>query len=176
MNKDKSYLKEVFLLALGEAVVSALVVLGFFVCDLVFETGFSYRVFTGVLLGAVVTVGNYLALVISVNRQIEKYLTLRGNREMTDEEAEKFTAEHSMRIQNAMRASYIVRTVSMLAALVLAFLLEWFSPIAAAIPLLAYRPILTVCELVRRRNEPMPNPENFIDYSNDNEEEKESDE
>ena len=175
MKKDLSYLKGVFALALGELITAALVVLGFFLCNIAFDTGFSYRVFTGAALGACVTVGNYLALIISVNTQVEKYLTLRGNREMTDEEAEKFTQEHSMRIQNSMRASYIVRTVTMLAALVAALLLDWFSPLAVAIPLLAYRPILTVSELVRRRNEPLPNPENFIYYSDENEE-KESDE
>ena len=81
-----------------------------------------------------------------------------------------------MRIQNSMRMSYIARTVTMLAALVAALLIDWFSPLAVAIPLLAYRPILTVSELLRRRNEPLPDPENFIDYSNENEEEKESDE
>ena len=175
MKKDLSYLKGVFALALGELITAALVVLGFFLCNIAFDTGFSYRVFMGALLGAVVTVGNYLALIISVNRQIEKYLALRGSREMTDEEAEKFTNEHSMRIQNSMRVSYIARTVTMLAALVAALLLDWFSPLAVAIPLLAYRPILTVSELLRRRNEPLPNPENFIDYKDENEE-KESDE
>ena len=164
------------MLALGEAIVVSLTVLGFFLCNIAFDTGFSYRVFTGAALGAAVTVGNYLALIVSVNTQVEKYLALRGSREMTDEEAEKFTQEHSMRIQNSMRASYIVRTVTMLAALVAALLLDWFSPLAVAIPLLAYRPILTVSELIRRRNEPLPDPESFIDYSNENEEEKESDE
>lgn len=175
MKKDLSYLKGVFMLALGEAIVVSLTVLGFFLCNIAFDTGFSYRVFTGALLGAAVTVGNYLALIISVNTQVEKYLALRGSREMTDEEAEKFTQEHSMRIQNSMRASYIARTVTMLAALVAALLVDWFSPLAVAIPLLAYRPILTVSELLRRRNEPLPNPENFIDYKDENEE-KESDE
>ena len=175
MKKDLSYLKGVFALALGELITAALVVLGFFLCNIAFDTGFSYRVFTGAALGAAVTVGNYLALILSVNRQIEKYLALRGSQEMTDEEAEKFTQEHSMRIQNSMRMSYIARTVTMLAALVAALLIDWFSPLAVAIPLLAYRPILTVSELARRRKEPLPNPENFIDYSCDNEE-KESDE
>ena len=176
MKKDLSYLKSVLALALGEAVTVGLVVLGFFFCNLAFDTGFTYRVVAGALLGAAVTVGNYLALIMSVNRQIEKYLALRGSEQMTDEEAEKFTQEQSMRIQNSMRMSYIARTVTMLAALVAALLIDWFSPLAVAIPLLAYRPILTVSELIRRRNEPLPDPEKFIDYSNENEEEKESDE
>ena len=91
MKKDLSYLKGVFALALGEAIVASLTVLGFFLCNIAFDTGFSYRVFTGAALGAAVTVGNYLALIISVNTQVEKYLALRGSQEMTDEEAEKFT-------------------------------------------------------------------------------------
>lgn len=175
------HLRETAILALGELVVSGFVILGFFLSDIIFKTGFTYRVFTGALLGSAVTVINFLALSMSVNRQIDKYIELRGTREMTEEEAEKFTAEHSMRIQNAIRGSFIARTASMLAALIIAFLLDWFAPLATAIPLLAYRPILTISELIRRKYDKTPDPANFIDYSgneedNNDSEEKESDE
>ena len=68
---------------------------------------------------------------------------------MDEEEAQKFAEENSMPIQNAMKLSFIIRTVSMLAALVVAFILDWFNPIATAIPLLAYRPLLTLIETIK---------------------------
>ena len=68
---------------------------------------------------------------------------------MSDEEAEKFAAENSMPIQNAIKTSFIVRTASMLATLVIAFLLDWFNPLATAIPLLAFRPLLSAIELIK---------------------------
>jgi hypothetical protein len=37
----------------------------------------------------------------------------------------------------------------MLVALVIAFLLDWFNPIATAIPLLAFRPLLTAIEMIK---------------------------
>ena len=169
MKKDLSYLKGVFALALGEAIVASLTVLGFFLCNIAFDTGFSYRVFTGAALGAAVTVGNYLALIISVNTQVEKYLALRGSREMTDEEAEKFAKEHSMPIQNAIKTSYMIRTTSMLITLVIAFILDWFNPIATAIPLLSFRPLLTLIEGIKSKRAPKPNPEYFIKYQNEKE-------
>ncbi|MBQ7356869.1 MAG: hypothetical protein IJW66_05650, partial [Clostridia bacterium] len=122
-----------------------------------------------------VVVLNFLFLSLSVNRAVDSYLEARGSREMTDEEAEKFTAENSMAIQNKIKTSFIIRTVSMLLALVVAFLLEWFNPLCTAIPLLAFNPLLSIGEMMRRRREPAPNPENFIKYE-ENTEEKESDE
>jgi uncharacterized membrane protein AbrB (regulator of aidB expression) len=68
---------------------------------------------------------------------------------MSDEEAEKFAAEHAMPVQNAIKTSFIIRTVSMLAALVVAFLLDWFDPIATAVPLLAFQPLLTAIEIIK---------------------------
>ena len=68
---------------------------------------------------------------------------------MDDEEAEQFAAENSMPIQNAIKTSYIIRTVTMIATLVVAFLLDWFNPLATAIPLLAFRPLLTVIEMIK---------------------------
>ena len=54
-----------------------------------------------------------------------------------------------MPVQNAIKTSFILRTVSMLVALVIAFLLDWFNPIATAIPLLAFRPLLTAIEMIK---------------------------
>ena len=92
---------------------------------------------------------NYTFLTISVDRAIQKFIALRGDKEMSDEEAEQFAAENSMPIQNAIKTSYIIRTATMIATLVVAFLLDWFNPLAAAIPLLAFRPLLTVIEMIK---------------------------
>ena len=171
MKRNNAHYKETAILALGEVIVCALVVLGFFVSNLIFETGFTYRIFTGALLGSVVSVANFFGLSYSVNRAVDRFIALRGQREMTEEEALKFTAEHSMRIQNSIRTSFIIRITTMLAALVLAFVLDWFAPLATAIPLLAYRPILLVGEAIRRRADKLPNPANFIVYNNEANEE-----
>ena len=167
MKKNNAHYKETAILAFGEIIVCALVVLGFFVSNLIFETGFTYRIFTGALLGAVVSVANFFGLSYSVNRAVDRFIELRGSREMSEEEALKFTAEHSMRIQNSIRTSFIIRITTMLAALVLAFVLDWFAPLATAIPLLLYRPILIVGEALRRRTNKIPDPANFIIYNNE---------
>ncbi|MBQ8321529.1 MAG: hypothetical protein IJX92_04120 [Clostridia bacterium] len=174
MDKEQNN-RELTTLVIGEVIVSALTVLGAFVISLFTDFTLDYTVFTGVLLGSAVVVLNFLFLSLSVNRAVDSYLEARGSREMTDEEAEKFTAENSMAIQNKIKTSFIIRTVTMLAALVTAFLLEWFNPLCTAIPLLAFNPILSIGEMIRRRGEPAPAPENFIKYE-ENTEEKESDE
>ena len=123
------------------------------------------------LLGSVVTVLNYLFLSISVNNAIDKFLTMRGSLEMDDEEAEKFVAKHALGIQNTIKISFIIRTVSMLAALILAFLTDVFNPLATLIPLLAFRPIITAVEKFRRRGEAAPNPDNFVEIPDEDEKE-----
>lgn len=171
MNENKLPKSEVLTLTIGEVIVGVLVVSGFVVADALGFYEFDYRIITGALLGILVTVLNYLFLTLSVNRAVNNYLALRGDREMSDEEAEKFAAENSMPIQNAIKTSYITRTVTMLAALVVAFVTKWFNPLATAIPLLAFRPLLSLGEIIRQKTEKAPDPEKFIKYD-----EKESDE
>lgn len=180
MKNNNAPLKETAILTVGEIIVSALVVLGYLVSDLIFSTGFSYRVFTGAALGSIVVILNFFFLSVSVNRAVDRYIEIRGSREMTEEEAEKFNAEHSMAIQNSIKTSYIVRTATMLAALVVAFVLEWFAPLATVIPILAFRPILMAGEAIRRKFDKTPDPQKFIEYpyedesSENNTDEKES--
>jgi len=152
MKKNNS-LGEVMIIIFGELIVSALVVLGFLVAS-AFGYPFTYKVITGVLLGSAVTVGNFYFLTVSVNRAVDRYLELRGSREMDEEEAAKFTEQHSMAIQNTITKSFIIRTVTMLAAFVLAFITGVFEPIATVIPLLMYRPIISVGNLIRSRLAP----------------------
>lgn len=170
MNENKLPKGEILALAVGEVAVGALVCGGYAIAHTLGFAEFDYRVITGALLGIAVTVLNYLFLTLSVNRAVNDYLALRGNREMNDEEAEKFAAENSAPIQNAIKTSFIIRTTSMLATLVIAFVTKWFNPLATAIPLLAFRPLISIYESLRRKQDKAPNPEKFIKY-----EEKESD-
>ena len=149
MENKSAATKQILLLALGEIIVSVLI------CLIYFLVGqFEFQVVWGALLGSGVTIANFALLTISVNRAVDKYLELRGSREMDDEEAEKFANEHAMAVQNAATRSFIIRTVSMLATLVAAFLLtSWFSPLATAVPLLMFRPLLYVLELIRKKGE-----------------------
>ena len=140
--------KQIFGLAFGELIISAIVCLVYFLLK-----AFSYKVITGVALGSVVTVANFAFLTMSVNRAVDRYLELRGSREMDEEEAARFTNEHAMAVQNAAKTSFIIRTATMLAALAVAFLLEWFEPLATVIPLLMFRPLLYVLELIKRKGE-----------------------
>lgn len=153
MENKNSTFKSIIALAIGEIIVSALVVLGYFSVSLFSSYVFSYTVITGALLGSVVTVANFVFLTLSVNRAVDRYLELRGSREMDEDEAEKFASEHAMAVQNAATRSFIVRTVTMLVALVVAFMLEWFEPLATVIPLIMFRPILYVLELIKKKGE-----------------------
>ena len=165
MKKNKQTLE----LALGELLISLVVLGGFAVADIWLDINY-WSVVLGALLGSAVTVLNFFFLSLSVNRSVDKYLELRGNVEMTDEQAAQFTAEHSMQIQNAIKMSFIIRIITMLASLVAAFLLlNVFNPIATAIPLLAYRPILMAGEIFRMKHNKIPNPENFIVYNDEDE-------
>ena len=169
MEQNKSQKKELLILALGELAVSALIICGY----LIITGAFDIKVISGSLLGSLVAIGNYALMMVSVNKAINNYLTLRGEREMSDEEAEKFAAENSAPIQNAIKTSYIIRTLTMLLTLVVAFITGWFNPLATAIPLLVFRPLLSIIEIISKRNAPAPNPENFIKYEDNDE--KESD-
>ena len=174
MNKNSIPKRETLILLFGEIIVSLIVVGVYMLVDLLTEYTFSYTVVTGVLLGTSVTVLNFFFLSLSVNRAIDRFLLERGEREMDEEEADRFANEHSMQIQNSVKTSFIVRTVSMLAALVLAFILEWFDPLATAIPLLMFRPIITAGEAIRKKFDKAPTPDNFVVYSEPEEKEGEN--
>ena len=146
MNDKNSFLKEWWMVFAGEIIVSILTV-----CVYLAIGQFSYRVVTGVILGSAVIILNFLFLYLSVNRAIDNYMELRGDKEMTEEEAEKFAKENAMMIQNATKLSYVIRTFTMMGALVLALLLDWFDVIATVVPLLAFRPILLVSQLMGKK-------------------------
>ena len=146
---DKQNYSEVMRLLVGEIVVSVLTVLGAFAVSLFTDFVFDFKAITGVILGTAVTVLNFLFLSVSVNSAVKGYLEIRGSREMTDEEAERFTQENSMVIQNKIKTSFIIRTLTMLAALILAFLTGLFNPLCTAIPMLMFRPLIYISELLK---------------------------
>ena len=169
-NKQKSPFRDLLPLVVGEIIVAALTVGGFFAVDMLtsYEVGYP-QVILGALLGAAVILGNHLWLSLAVDREIKKYLEIRGNREMSDEEAESFTKLHSATIQKAMATSTVVRTGSIFVVLILAFITGWFNPIATAIPMFTLRPILYIIEMIKSKSNPTPNPEKFIKYDWDEE-------
>ena len=150
MTENKSEAsRQILLLTIGEVIVSALVCLVYFLLGRL-----ELQVVLGTILGSVVTVANFAVLTFSVNRAVDRYLELRGSREMSDEEAEAFAKEHTLAVQNAATKSLMLRTASMLTALVAALLLtDLFSVLATAIPLLMFRPILYVLELIKSKGE-----------------------
>ena len=146
MQKKNLPLAEVTRLTIGEIIVSLIMIGIYCVLD-----RYSYRVVTGAALGSAVTILNFLMLSVAVNRALDQAMASRGNGNMTEEEAEKFAAEHMPQVQQAIKASYIVRTIVMLAALVVAFLLDWFDVVATLVPLVMFRPIITFGEIFRKK-------------------------
>lgn len=151
LQKKSPVLAETLRILIGEAAVALLTVGVFLLLDLFSLVEFSYTVITGAVLGAAVIVANFFFLARSTDKVALEAMEARGTKEMTEEEIEKFTEEHSARLNNAIKLSFIIRMASMLAALVLALISPWFHPIATLVPLLMLRPVITVSEYFRRK-------------------------
>ncbi len=175
--KKKNIVKDIAPVAIGELAVALLVSLVAFVLGVAKVITFDYRIITGALLGAAVMIANYAWLAFSVDNHIDSFISKRGDREMDEEEAEEYAKANSRSIQKAIALSSTVRTVSMLVTLVLAFLLDWFNPIATAIPLFAFRFLLPVINQVISKDDKTPDPSKFIKYEDeeDNTDEKKED-
>lgn len=149
MQKKNMPTSEILLLAVGELIVSLIVTGVYLLLD-----RFSYAVISGCLLGSAVTVFNFVFLSVSVNRAIDKALAGRKEGEMTEEEAQAFAAENQAAVQRAAQGSYLLRQILMLGVLVCAFLLDgWFDVISTLVPLLMFRPLLTVCGLIKSKKQ-----------------------
>ena len=148
----------------GEAIVAGLVCLGFLIVHLLgyFDIAEYYKVPLGALLGAVVIIANHVWLVLSVDKQIKKFIDNRPSGEMSDEEIELYAKKQSTSIQNAMRVSFMIRTVSVMLTLIIAFVAV--NPIATAIPMFAFLFILSVVDRLMKRHEKAPDPSKFIKY------------
>ena len=144
-NKSKLsvYIDSVWL-AIGEVIVAALISAIYLLIG-----KFDYTVVTGSLLGGAVTVTNFLILSVGINRAISRYIDARGDKEMDDEEAEKYAQENGMSVQAAMMKSYMFRMFLMIGSLALALITGWFDTIATLVPLLMYRPILFAVEFIK---------------------------
>lgn len=171
--KKNKFFEDILPLTIGEVLVVALVILGGLALSMGGVINFNAGIILGAILGAIVTIINYVVLIISLDKVISDYLALRGEKEMSEEEAEEFAKAHTARVQKAVSRSSVLRTLSIVACLLIAFITGIFNPVATIIPLLAYRPILTVIEVIRAKRQPAPNPENYIKY--EDKEEKESD-
>ena len=147
MKNSRLPLFEICLLAIGELIVSSIIIGVFLIIR-----KFTWSVVFGALLGSAVVILNFLWLSISVNRAIDRALAERPEGELDEEALSAFTAKHTAAVQNASKLSYIIRTATTLITLVLAFLLEGvFNVIATLIPLFMLTPILTLSEFIKRR-------------------------
>ena len=137
---------DAILLALCELIVAILI------CLIYLGLGFfKWQVATGTILGGLVTTINFVVLSIAVNKALDQFIDQRGNQEMSEEEAEKFSKQHSIKVQNAVTKSYVLRTGLMFGALVLAFVSGWFDPLATVIPLLMYKPLIYVINFIKQK-------------------------
>ena len=142
----KSYIDAIYL-AIGELIVSLLVVIVYLCIPKMFD----WTVVTGVILGSVVTILNYIILSIAVDRALKKFMDLRGDKEMDEEEAEAFAKANTVKVQNAITKSYIFRTALMMGALVISLITGYFNTIATVIPLIMYKPLLYAVEFVKKK-------------------------
>ena len=143
--KNNPYTDAIYL-AIGELIVSIVTILVYIALNY-----FDWTVITGTILGSIVTVTNFLILSSSANKAIDEYIKLRGEQEMTDEEAAKFAKENSIKVQNAVTKSYVLRTGLMVGSLVLAFITKCFNPIATLIPLVMYKPLLYAVQFIKMK-------------------------
>lgn len=171
--KSKSPLRDLLPLLIGEAIVVLLVNILFLILDIAGKYSFDYRIILGSVLGALVIIVNHAALIIKVDKEIKNFIELRGKQEMTEEEIEAFTKKHSATIQNAMTASFVVRTASIFITLILAFILDWFNPLATAIPMFAFRLIISAAEIIKQKKQ--PDSTKFVKYDFDDDKEEKED-
>ena len=169
MNDNKIPAKETIALAIGEIAVSILVCIGFIIAK-----KFDYTVILGCLIGSTVTVVNFLVLAISINRTLDKILDGKlpeiSDEQKTEEPIEshdvqdenpsevekddaaaRFAKENNAKLQNAIKLSYITRNIIMTVVLIVALITGWFNVFATVIPLLMFKPILTVYAMMERR-------------------------
>ena len=147
MNDEKIPVTALWLLAAGEAIVSALTVLVYILLD-----KFHYSVVTGVLLGSIVMLLNFIFMCISVNRAVDNIMAERGNAEMDDAQAAEFAQKHKVALSRKIQLSGAIRTLSIVVVLILAFALgDYFDVIATLVPLVAFRPILMLTELIPKK-------------------------
>lgn len=174
MNQEKNIPIRELLFIIGGELITSLVIIAVYLAI----GKFDYTVVTGALLGSLVIILNFVFLTVSVNRAFDSVLegasfsseanakTVRIISETEDEEDDgeedtpkeedeiaKFAKENEGKLSAAIRISYILRTASMLGALVIAIVTKRFNLIALVIPLFMQRPLLSLSALTKKDTE-----------------------
>ena len=136
---------DILFLAAGELLVSLVTVAVFCLVG-----RYDWRVLTGALAGSAVMVANFAILSVSVARAVDRVMAGR-EASLSEEEAEAFAAAHAAEIQKSVKGSYLIRQLLMIAVIATLLFLKLGNVIATLIPLLAFRPILTVREALRAK-------------------------
>ena len=180
MNSNKIPKREILILGLGEAAVCAIICLAFLLAGK-FEYTVALGALLGgtvTLLNFVflsISVNRALDNTLSAYdpneiKKTDEKITAPKSEEPVGEEGEnedenddgededddaaaRFARENAGKLANAVKLSYVVRTATVIASLVIAFLTKQFNVIATVIPLLCLRPILTVAEIIRRKED-----------------------
>lgn len=157
MKKENRYISVLWLLLLeslaSAAAVGILAILINVIPDmpnLIYDGNF-YKIVTGAVLGTLATVMNFFALCFTVNRAVDKYMTIRGDAEMDEEEAQKFANENATKVQMEVTKSYLARSLILVGACALLFT-GWFNVITVVIPMILQRPLILLIEKHRGGN------------------------
>lgn len=156
MKKNKFPIAETLIVTGGELIAAAITC---FILIAIRGWEVHYSIFTGSALGIAVMIANFIFLIISTNTALDRAMAERENREYTEEEAEEFAKKHKAKIALVSRVSYILRTATMIGALVVAFLIKdgmgenVFNVIATLVPLIAFYPIIFVAQIILQRRE-----------------------
>lgn len=143
MKKSGLPLGELTFVAIGEIIVSAAVVGVYLLLD-----KFDHTVVTGVILGSAVMLFNFIFLSLAINRAVDSVMAERGEGEMDEEQAAQFAEKHRGEMNKAIKLSQMMRMVSMIGVLVVAFLIKQFNVIATLVPVVAFQPLLMLSGLI----------------------------
>ena len=147
MKEKNPVVTETLRLAIGELIVSAIVV---FVYALIQKT-VRWQVPVSALIGSAVMVLNFFFLARSTDKLFLAAMEARGNKEMDEEQIAAFAAEYQAKMATKPQVSFLIRILSMAATVALTFI--FLEGIAAAIPLLMQRPLLYVNEFFRKKED-----------------------
>ncbi len=146
MNNERFPNKTFLTLLIGELAVSLIICAVYLIID-----KFTYRVALGALLGSAVVVVNFLVMAIASGRLLDEFMKERGDGEMSEEETSELVSKYQSRIQNQMKLSFLIRNIVMVLTLVVAFLIDIFDVIATLIPLMLFKPLIMLAELIDRK-------------------------
>ena len=147
MKEKNPVITETLRLAIGELIVSALVV---FVYALIQKT-VRWQVPVSAIIGSAVMVLNFFFLARSTDKLFLAAMEARGNKEMDEEQIAAFAAEYQAKMATKTQISFLIRILTMAATIALTFI--FLEGIAAAIPLLMQRPLLYVNEFFRKKED-----------------------